>query len=48
MMIPTVQASPTKRVDSTAVNLESEAEAERDTGLTDEEWMQTQEDGWRR
>ena len=30
-------------VRGTAVNLDSEAEAVRDTGLTDEEWMQTQE-----
>jgi hypothetical protein len=30
-------------VRGTAVNLESEAEAERDTGLTDDEWMQEQE-----
>jgi DNA-binding transcriptional regulator YhcF (GntR family) len=30
-------------VRGTAINLESEAEAVRDTGLTDDEWMQTQE-----
>jgi DNA-binding transcriptional regulator YhcF (GntR family) len=30
-------------VRGTAINLDSEAEAVRDTGLTDEEWMQTQE-----
>jgi AcrR family transcriptional regulator len=31
-------------VRGTAVNLESEAEAERDTGLNDEQWMHTQEE----
>jgi hypothetical protein len=31
-------------VRGTAINLESEAEAVRDTGLTDDEWMQTQEE----
>jgi DNA-binding transcriptional regulator YhcF (GntR family) len=31
-------------VRGTAVNLESEVEAERDTGLTDEEWMAEQEE----
>jgi DNA-binding transcriptional regulator YhcF (GntR family) len=31
-------------VRGTAVNLESEAEAERDTGLTDDEWMAEQEE----
>ena len=30
-------------VRGTAINLDSEAEAVRDTGLSDEEWMQTQE-----
>jgi hypothetical protein len=30
-------------VRGTAVNFEPEAEAEQDTGLTDDQWMQTQE-----
>ncbi|MEV4313030.1 TetR/AcrR family transcriptional regulator C-terminal domain-containing protein [Actinocrispum sp. NPDC049592] len=30
-----------------ALNLEAEAQAEQDSGLTTEEWLQTQEDGYR-
>ena len=30
-----------------ALNLEAEAQAEQDSGLTSEEWMQTQEHGFR-
>ena len=31
-------------VRGTAVNLEAEAQAEQDTGLTDDEWMRAQQD----
>ena len=30
-----------------ALNLEAEAQAEQDSGLTSDEWMQTQEHGFR-